>query len=355
MVTNNFNLIRLAAAWLVLFSHSFPLTGSPEPFGIFFGYLSGGGLAVDVFFLISGYLITQSAAHRSLLDFCVARALRILPALFFAVVFCILIGATFTTLSQAEYWSHPATWDYLRNAYLFPIRFPLPGVFDNNPVGGPNGSLWTLPIEATMYIISACLLVLAIRSWKAFLALTVAFGVCYFVSQWQFGLSWANKGGNILPGVPLFNFLGMGYFFFAGAVLLKLAPTASWAGVGFAGLAFIASAWMPRHAGEVVYFLTLPYLVYAVAFIGRSSPKRRAGERADLSYGIYLYAFPVQQCIVHVWGADIGPLWLAALATPPTVFLAAASWRVIERPALNLKRKPAAVVAVAVQPSSSWT
>lgn len=292
-----------------------------------------GGLAVDIFFVISGYLITRSAAKRGLVDFSIARSLRILPGLFFAVVFTILVGAAFTSFTQSEYWTHQATWDYLRNSYLFPIRFLLPGVFSNNPNIGVNGSLWTLPIEAAMYLISAILLVFCVRSRRVFLGIAALFGVAYFIGQWHFGLSWENRGSEILPSVPLFNFLGMGYFFFAGAALSKMSLPPNRTFAFLALVAFLASAWFTK--GELLYYLILPYLVYFAAFVkipGWVHPN------TDLSYGIYLYAFPVQQGIVQLFEADITPLSLTLIATPITVFLGFLSWHFIEQRALNLSK-----------------
>lgn len=331
-MANNFNLIRLLAAWLVLFSHSFALTGSTEPFGHFSGYFTGGSLAVDIFFLISGFLITKSAAKRGLLDFTIARVLRIFPALVFAVIFTICIGALFTSLPQGIYWTHPATWGYLRNIYLFPIHFRLPGVFEDNPNISANGSLWTLPIEVTMYVVSAIFLVLRVRLRSFFLIFAMALGVAYFIGRHKFGMSWEDRGWAILPGVWLYNFLGLGYFFFVGAALSKMSFAPNRSAALFALIAFVASAWVP--SGELIYCITLPYLVYYAAFEALPAWTKPT---ADFSYGIYVYAFPVQQSIVHLFGASIGALWLAALATPFTILLGALSWYLIEDPFLRLK------------------
>jgi len=157
--SNNFNLIRFISALLVLYSHHFILTNThtnAEPFSNV--GMTLGSIAVDIFFITSGLLITASYYSRaSLLSFAHARVLRIYPALIVCVLFCILIvGTAYTTLSLSEYFSDPKTFKFLkRNSLLLnDITYALPGVFSENHVKNAiNGSLWTLPYEVKMYAI----------------------------------------------------------------------------------------------------------------------------------------------------------------------------------------------------------
>ena len=116
---NNFNLIRLFAAWLVIYGHAWAITGSAG--GDLVTHLTrfkfAGGVAVDVFFFISGYLIAQSWERSSDgVDFAAKRLGRIYPGLVVATLFSIvLVGAAMTTWSQADYWSSPVTWTNLLN------------------------------------------------------------------------------------------------------------------------------------------------------------------------------------------------------------------------------------------------
>src|SRR5690606_35280292 len=117
---SNLDVIRLVAAILVLFSHCYPLIGrnEDEPFVRLVGN-TGGGIAVSVFFIISGFLITASfKRNRGAVDYILRRAFRILPALAGAVIFSILLGAFLTPLPLNEYFVHPQTLDYLHNLYL---------------------------------------------------------------------------------------------------------------------------------------------------------------------------------------------------------------------------------------------
>lgn len=333
---NNFNLLRLIAAWLVLFSHSFPLTASSdEPFARYFGDLTGGDIAVSAFFLISGYLVTKSAMARPLVEFAIARALRILPALVVVTLFDILvIGPLFTTLPVADYFTSAGTFKHLGNMYVFGLWMYLPGTFRSLPNIAVNGSLWTLPLEVSMYLIVALTAALGLR-WRFFalvvvalLATTLAIGVCHF------GLGWLRLGPAILPSVYTYPFLKYGLYFFLGAAFVpwqKRIPLR-------ADLALVAGVLLGLSPFvqfcTVLYYVALPYLVFYVAM---STPAVSIWRNMDLSYGIYLFAFPVQQSIVQIAGKEIGPWWLTAAATPIVVILAALSWRLVEEPALAFK------------------
>ena len=157
---NNFNLIRFVAATLVLFSHSFALSigsSDAEPLRASIG-MTWGDIAVDIFFITSGFLIANSFLTRSnVLVFLWSRALRIFPALIIAVLFCVfVIGIAFTSLEPKEYLAHDQTQRYLiKNIMLVGgIEYSLPGVFSENPFShAVNGSLWTMPYEVKMYML----------------------------------------------------------------------------------------------------------------------------------------------------------------------------------------------------------
>ena len=154
---NNLNLVRITAALAVLVTHSFALTLGPkaEPLRQHLGTTLG-TIAVDVFFVASGFLVTISLAKRqSILEFVMARALRILPALFAMLLLSVaVLGPAFTALPLADYFADRRVATYLvKGATLVTgIEFELPGVFLRNPYPAVvNGSLWTLPWEVAMY------------------------------------------------------------------------------------------------------------------------------------------------------------------------------------------------------------
>lgn len=152
---NNFEFIRISAALAVLFSHHYALSKLWEP-GLS-SVISLGGIAVMIFFSISGFLVTQSwLSDRNAFRFCLRRALRIWPALIVVVIIAALVlGPAVTTLTINDYLIHGATWDYFQ-ALIMRIHFVLPGVFNDNPGGASvNGSLWTIPYEVRCYIVMA--------------------------------------------------------------------------------------------------------------------------------------------------------------------------------------------------------
>ncbi len=169
---DNFLLIRLVAATLVIYGHGFALaalgSGQRDFFTQYLGYRYSGDVAVAVFFLISGFLVAGSLERsKSIVRFALARAMRLFPGLWVCVLVCALVmGPLITVQSQADYWSSPQTWTYVwSNASLAEIQWLLPGVFEGNRYSpAVNGSLWTLPIEGSMYLYMGLLGLLGIFS-----------------------------------------------------------------------------------------------------------------------------------------------------------------------------------------------
>ena len=148
------DVLRLAAATLVIVAHSYALTNHAEPLQRF-GGPEFGDIAVAVFFAISGFLVTASWVSDSRLrSFVLRRALRILPALWVVLLLTTFVmGVVVTDVPVTSYLTSLSTWRYpLERALVFSTRPDLPGVFTTNPYGTPvNGSLWTLPVEVTAY------------------------------------------------------------------------------------------------------------------------------------------------------------------------------------------------------------
>lgn len=325
--SNNFDLLRLAAAFLVLFSHAYVLTGHPaaEPIAILLRHTTdGGAMAVGAFFVLSGYLIARSAQIHDWRTYLRARALRIYPAFAVAVLAqTLLLGPLASTLGPTPYLTDPATWDALARAFLFSPRPGLPGVFPDNPLPNVvNGSLWTLRIEALCYIAMLLWAFVGARRWLIVLAVAAGFAAL------------ATAHANHAPlhiTAPLDCIL----FFATGAALwcwrdhLPL----RWWPLALLTLAFAALA--NTAASPYVWHLLLPY---AVLRLGLSAPllARPILRLGDISYGVYLYAFPLEQALVAAI-PTLGPLSLTAAAAPLAAALGLASSRLIERPALRLK------------------
>lgn len=289
---NNFDGLRLIAAGMVLCSHQFALLGLHEPRVI--GGHTWGSIGVLIFFSISGYLVSASwARDPDLGRFLAKRFLRIVPGLVVAVLV----------------------------TYAVIAALGLQG-FVANPRHEFNGSLWTIPLEVYCYLALACLALVG-REFAAPLLLVAL--VVYLI------------------GPPTFEIRSLSYFalyFGMGAVLhryprlLRLAPLSLALGAYYCtmdtrvGLAFI-----------------IPPL--AVLIGTRSWPVlREAGRYGDLSYGVYIYAWPVGQLVVAAFGRDQPYPAMLAVSGLITVALAYLSWRFVEAPAL--KRKPSTRSAVAM-------
>ncbi len=330
---NNLNLIRLLAAICVLVSHAFPITlgtGTPEPFADVIG-LKLGEIAVAVFFVISGFLITRSyATTPDPAAFLAARALRLIPALLVVLILTALIlGPLTTDRSFPTYLADPAVGGYIAgNASLAFVRYTLPGVFEANPNAGVvNGSLWTLFHEAACYVaVLAFGLAGALRSRPRAMVLVVGTGaaiVLVLASAQHLPLKLVTLATLAIP------FL-IGGLFYAGRAAVPL----RWDGLAVLIAATILSHGTPPFLA--VFVVTLAYATLILAFRARWRG-RALTLKDDLSYGVYLYAYPVQQTVA--WAAAPASVPLAiALALPATLVFATLSWVLVEKPALEAKQ-----------------
>lgn len=154
---NLFDLLRLIAAILVIYGHSYPLLGLIPPDFItrIFPFVDSGAFVVYIFFTISGFLNAKSVAKNKATVFYINRSLRIFPGLIVALIFAaLLIGPLCTTLPLERYVASPQIWKYIASNSVLSPNYALPGVFgDNLYKTAVNGSLWTLPTEFVLYLI----------------------------------------------------------------------------------------------------------------------------------------------------------------------------------------------------------
>lgn len=327
---NNLDFLRFAAASGVILSHAFPLgegTGTAEPLDAFTrGQLSLGRLCVAVFLAISGVLITRSWERTpDLARFVWARVLRIFPGL--AVVLALsalVLGPAFTALPPGEYLSSPDTYLYVvKNLSLERMQWELPGVFGSNAYpAAVNGSLWTLKYEVGFYL------------------LTLALGLAGLLKRGMVAFGWVGAAvatfvtGRLGFWPELYLYFGGGAALYLWRDRVRMSPWLALASVA----AWVVSARL-GYGCRIATGLFGAYVVLYLAFLPAGA-LAGFGRRGDFSYGVYVYAFPVQQAVTALLGGRTAWWVNAAVSFPVVVALAALSWHLVEKPALSFKDSP---------------
>lgn len=343
-----FSAMRLILSLTILGAHSGWVAGADTTgdwtglHGIFLLSL------VPAFFALSGFLVTGSAMRTGAVrPFITLRLLRIVPALFVEVTLSALVlGPIFTTYLLFDYFTDIRFFEYFGNI-VGRIRFELPGVFETNPVYDTvNQNLWTLKPEFYCYILMALMIGLGVLKsralFTAFVAImTVVATIAAFIHG--FGVS----EGNYHWTVVVFYFL-VGCVYFHWRDHIKIHWSFFLAALGIA--IFIMS--LQR---ELAFFVP-PFLTYCVVYIGMLPLTLPASlKKLDVSYGIYLYGFPIQQALVSQFSFVHGDGFvLFAVSAPITILFAWFSWIWIEKPFLKLKpyvigQKPASAPAKTFQ------
>lgn len=325
--SNNLNLIRLLAALAVIYGHASAVTGrGPGDFFLqWVGYKFIGGVAVDVFFVISGYLITQSSlSGNGLVYYCASRILRIYPALIVCVFLSVfLLGLILT--KDPEYLRSQQTWSYLWiNASALNAAYFLPGVFEDLHDKAINGSLWSLVVEVRLYIVVFVLSVLGVLKYRSvfnalfFFSITVGY---FNPDFWKFLFVYENH-----MHVAMMFMIGSFYFINKESIYIN-------SGILLFLLFFAASQHGTPSFG-VAYSILLPYLVFYVAFAPGGQWFNKVG---DYSYGVYLYGWISQQLVVMSLPESSNAI-LTVVSSLLAFFFAFMSWHIVEKPAINCRK-----------------
>lgn len=322
---DHFMLLRLLAAVTVIYSHAYAVKLDPgvaDAIGRL-GWGEGiyaGALAVKAFFCISGYLVCGSwFRQRGVWRFLQARAVRILPAYWVLLLLTVtVLGPWCSSYSPSQYYAQHETWAYLWGNAIYHHRWTLPGVFEANPLPGVvNGSLWSLQPEVLAYLALAGAGAVGIlrRAWVFVACIPLVLAVVLWLPRAGFDPMYV--------GV-LFQF-------------------------GLGCTVWMARRWLPLHWSVLVLLVLLGVLSfatpaftwvfhisfgYAVLWVAYLPAPRREWLPGDYSYGLYLWAFPVQQWVALQWpSVHIGPnVWIS---TAISGILAVLSWHLIERPTLQ--------------------
>ncbi len=310
---NGITALRFMLAGGVFLAHAFTLSGLPDPAHLVTGgQVFGGTIMVSAFFALSGFLLVQSRERQRVDRFAANRALRILPGYWVSIVVVglVLVPAV-ATLSGAPIASRDGLEYVLANAGVLVLRDTIGQVFASNPASASvNGSLWTLAPEIACYIVLAIVPVRFMRIGIPALTVTIA------------ALHLSSGGGTNLHDLVLSFGLGA-----SAAIGRRWLPLS-----GVIGAILLAALAVASAVGA--YRLAAPFVVsYLALWAAVSLPLRWTH---DLSFGVYIYAYPVQQSAVLL---GLGFMPGMAVAGVVTLGLALFSWTAVERPALALRRR----------------
>jgi len=321
---NSYDFVRFLAASAVLFSHHFALSGLAEPpvpgYGEDFGKLG-----VEVFFCLSGFLICRSLQRSGdWAEFTSARVLRILPNLAFALIVTSSVTLVYFG-NYANVWPHVKY--VARNLLMFlnGVAYEIPGVFPDSLRHAVNGPLWSLPHELWAYV----LLFVAFALGARLAPVRLLFLAAVFSLIW--GLTPVGEGVRIpLGGLDSFQFSRLCSFFFSGALLAIawrfLEPRAVLLGLAALPVLALLRALLPMDT-------LLQPLTLALGVIGLGSSKvmGRFSAGGDPSYGMYIFAYPIQQFSLLM----IPDFWTSMLAAfIVTVAVGYTTWHAFERRAI---------------------
>lgn len=334
---NNFDFLRFLFALLVVISHSYPLSGSNEGSQwicqITNGQIVLAQIGLSGFFIISGYFIFQSLERsKSIFDYFKKRFLRLFPALLVALLLTILL-APLVYKSEIPFFKNYLVYTYVpNNLSLYRFQSSIKGVFDNNAYHAINGSLWTIRYEFSLYV--ALSLLFFFRSQKRVVVILVSFAFIIFYFLYNFYLN--RLAGSTLFGLQGIHVLNLGTFFISGSLLASLQfEKIKHKSVIFGLSVLIVVLSLYFNCYDSVKHLVFPILVILIGFIPLSflSPFVKLG---DMSYGIYIYSFPIQQTLVYFF--KINTYTLMFISVFLSIGFGYLSWHLIEKRALKYKK-----------------
>lgn len=348
------DLIRLVMAIIVIYGHTFPVLYGPSlksPSGkydflaMFTNHQMGSGtVAVYMFFIISGFLITQSIiSSKNNSEYLLKRSLRILPAFACSLFLSnFIIGPIVTKLSL---WDYLQTVDPYRYFFqnitfgFFGFYYSLNDVFSSNPFPSSiNASMWTLPHEVACYLLIMLLSsfnFLKVRKYMVFVFILSSLFVYYNI---RFGYTPMKLNDNfwILGNTNFPSFITLGFYFLAGSLIYlykdKIICNKSTFFTMLVILLFTARFGFFKYS----LLICLPYVTMYISMLKSPVNLRKIG---DFSYGAYIYAFPVQQFMVYYLGNKLSFIPFFLLSTFCILCVSAVSWHLIEKPILNFKKK----------------
>ncbi len=334
-ITTGFDYLRIVLSLAVLLWHAFAVCNFEVATALWGGpWRAVPAIILPMFFALSGYLVAGSLMRVRLHQFALLRVLRIIPALTFETVLtALLLGPAFTVLPLAVYFSSPEFFAYFFNIIGY-IHYTLPGVFDGRML---NAQLWTIPSELECYVILMGAAAVGLTGRRHLLAaLTIAGAIV--ATLYAFGGETLNPYAPLGGRVLVFSFL-------AGVLIFLYRDRIPYRFDLFA-LSFVTAAVLLTFP-KTSYLAGFP-IAYATVWLGLARPPKLAF--GDLSYGVFLFHFPILQCAYQIGGNDTPWPIYVAIVLPVTMLFACLSWYGIERPILHRK---AAIIA-AIERQAAW-
>jgi peptidoglycan/LPS O-acetylase OafA/YrhL len=338
---NNFDFLRFALAACVILAHAkFSREGISHADTNSVSFLGGGRMALNGFFVISGFLIANSWMNsKSALDYLKKRILRIYPALVIALLFCILVVGPLGGANLATYFTDPQTYRFLAPLVLGENQ-SLPGVFQNLPVPGKvNSPVWSIRFEIVCYLMILGLGILHILKQRSVvLGLFCTVWIVFILQEYRF-LEHLNFTifyfGDIreLPRLVTFFLSGTLVYLYRN----EIRHTSLWFMAALAGF-LITYKFLPS-IGMPIFFT---YLLFYIAYQRRLRLENFA-RYGDFSYGLYLYGWPVQQLLIQhgtrifVFSGMVNRLLLFSLTFCIALGLGVLSSYLVEKPFLRMK------------------
>lgn len=331
--SNNFDFLRLLFSSLVIVSHSYPLTGRKEWFGeITNGQLSLGSLSVECFFIMSGYLIFTSLKNsKSIISYVWKRVLRIFPALVGLVLVTGVILSFIT--SNCMFMGTKKFMSYSLNLLsLYNVKYPIGDIFSTNPYPKViNGSLWSLSYEFTMYLLVG--LLFWVRKSKVTIYILVLIYLATSFLYYNESSFLRNEFQILMLDVD--QLYKLTSYFVAGSIL------------SFVDFKKYNSLWLRSTLfcvllGSLIIgvfkelsIFILPIFILLVATTSTPYLRSVAKKTGDLSYGIYIYGFLLQQVLMYYF--NLSTWILTIIALPISLIFAYLSWHLIEKRMMNFK------------------
>lgn len=303
---NCFNFLRFFFALTLILSHFCTLTGHEQLLPI------TGSTSVKAFFTISGFLVTYSFIRRDydLVSYAKRRFARIMPAYAATILFCILIGWMVTSLSTIDFFSSKQTFNYfLANITMLNWLEPeLPNTFQNNLWPQMDGSLWAMKQEVLFYIFVPFFFYFVNKTGKKWICLPLlilCITIYPFVNDQTRYFTYFIGGMSLMLYFDLFNQYFI-YLFILSVIAL---------------------------IGGILDTLAFPIILVGIAY--HCKPFNFIRKLDNITYGLFLYHFPIIQLLIHYGVAEYNLILCFILTIIATSILATLSWFYIEKPLMN--------------------